>query len=299
MAVMWEEASQQLGLLTRAQALKALTPKQLRYRVERGDLLRRRPNVFAVAGAPRTYEQHVLAAVLEAGDFAWASHRTAARLLGLRVPHPDGIDVLTLPNRRVRLPGVVHHRNRSIPLDAVRHVGPIPITSTALTLADCAPWLTGPRLRLAVEDARRRALVTAEEVEEVHAHLDRGRQTGRHLVVPLRPIVAERLHAGGSKRELDVLRVLQRAGVPLPVQQHPIGVGGRTRYLDFAYVSERIYVEFDGFAEHGLIRTTFDDDRERDAELALLGWLGLHVTSNTRPADLVDRIRRALELRAA
>jgi hypothetical protein len=115
----------------------------------------------------------------------------------------------------------------------------------------------------------------------------------------MRPVLADRHDAGGSERELDVLRTLRRAGAPLPVQQHPVIVAGRRRYLDYAYPEAKVYLEFLGFSEHGLIRSTFDDDTEREAELALLGWLGLGFTSNTRPADLVDRVRRALAARAA
>ena len=96
-----------------------------------------------------------------------------------------------------------------------------------------------------------------------------------------------------------MLEVLRKAGLPLPAQQFPIVVAGRQRYLDYAYVPQKVYLEFDGFDEHGLIRDVFDDDRDRDAELGLLGWLGLHFTSRTRPADLVSRVERALSLRAA
>jgi hypothetical protein len=39
----------------------------------------------------------------------------------------------------------------------------------------------------------------------------------------------------------------------------------------------------------------FDDDRDRDSELALLGWLKLGITSNTRESDLVRRVMLALQ----
>jgi very-short-patch-repair endonuclease len=171
-------------------------------------------------------------------------------------------------------------------------------TTVAKTLVDCAPWLRGRRFEQAVDDARRRGLVTMEEVERSLAEVDHGRRTGRHLVVPVRPIAASRHHPGGSDRELDVLRFLRSAGLPVPVQQHRITVAGRVRYLDYAYPASRLYLEWDGFEDHGLRRAVFDDDRERDAELALAGWLGLHFTSRTRPRDIVRRVERALALRA-
>jgi hypothetical protein len=137
------------------------------------------------------------------------------------------------------------------------------------------------------------------DLESAHAAVDEGPRTGRHLVRPMRKVLADRHHAGGSERELDVLRILRRAGLPLPVQQYPIVVAGRQRYLDYAYPAAKVYLEWDGFAEHGLLREVFDDDRDRNGELAILGWLGLAFTSNTRPEDLVRRVERALESRAA
>ena len=296
---MWELARRQLGLLTRSQVIAVVGRRQLDRLVAAGQLERIRPRVYAVAGAPRTYEQAVLAAVLAAGEFAWASHRTAARLYSLRVPSPVAIDVLTLPNHRMRLDGVDQHRNQSLDTRHLARAGAVPATSVAKTLIDCTPWLPGRKLTQAVDDARRRKLVTYEQVERAHAEVDKGPRTGRHLVLPLRPVVADRHDAGGSDRELDVRGILRAAGVPLPVQQHPVFVAGKWRHLDHAYPEPLIYLEFDGFAEHGLIRETFDDDRERDPELALLGWLGIRYTSNTRPSDLVSRVTRALAARAA
>ena len=298
MRVMWELARHQLGLITTAQANQLVTRREFE-RIAAKSLRPMRRGVWAVAGAPETYQQVVLSAVLAAGDFAWSAERTAARIYGLRVPPPDEIDVLTLTNRRIRIEGVRQHRSRSIRIDDVTEFRRVPVTTVPRTLVDCLPWLPGPMFKLAVDDARRRRLTTYEEVAEAHAFLDRGRRTGRHLVVPARPVLLDRHDPGGSDRELDVLGILQRAGLPLPVQQHPVLVAGRRRYLDYAYPDALVYLEWDGFAEHGLIRSTFDDDRERGAELALLGWLGLHFTSNTTERDLVSRVERALATRAA
>jgi hypothetical protein len=297
MRAFWQLARRQLGLITRAQALQLLSKGQLEHLVERGDVVRRRRGVYAVAGMPPTYAQTVLAAVLAAQVDAWASHRTAARLHGLKVPAPEGIDVLTLPDHRVRLEGVVHHRNTLVVVGDVTVLGGVPITSVARTLVDCIPWLPGKALDRAIDDARRRGIVDVDQLAAAHAAVDEGPRTGRHLVVPMRPVLARRLEgqdAGGSDRELEVLEVLRQAGMPLPVQQFPIMVAGRQRYLDYAYPDARVYIEFLGFSEHGMIRSTFDDDAEREPELALMGWLGIPVTSNTPADHLVDRVTRAL-----
>jgi hypothetical protein len=302
MSEWWRYARRQHAVITRWQVLESDTRSQLERHLLRGRITLRHPGVYVVAGAPATYEQAVMAAVLAAGGDAWASHRTAARLWGLKVQGPTEIDVLTLPNRRLRLAGVAHHRNRLVPIVDVASVQGIPVTTVARTLVDCIPWLSGSRLGSAVDDARRRGILTVDDLAGALAAVDEGPRTGRRRVVPMRSVVARRLEGqdeGGSDRELEVLEVLRRAGIRLPVQQHPITVAGRQRYLDYAYVPERIYLEFDGFAEHGLIREVFDDDRDRDGELALMGWLGLHITSATRPEDIVSRVARALIARAA
>jgi hypothetical protein len=295
---LWTLARRQLGLISRAQARQLATKSQIETLLLRGTVVRRRRGVFAVAGAPETYEQSVCAAMLAAGDDAWASHRTAAKLYGLLVPPPEAIDVLTFPTRRLHLEGVSHHRNQLVVTTDVACVGPIPVTSVARTLVDCMPFLPGRMLSRAVNDARRRKLVTLDDVKAAHAAVDEGRRTGRHLVRPMRPLLAVADLPGGSDRELDVLHLLRKAGLPLPAQQFPIVVAGRQRYLDYAYPERKLYLEWDGFGDHGQVREIFDDDRDRDAELGLLGWLGLHFTSRTRPADLVSRVERALRQRA-
>ena len=76
-------------------------------------------------------------------------------------------------------------------------------------------------------------------------------------------------------------------------------MAGRQRYLDYAYPEEKLYLEWDGFDDHGLNRDVFDDDRDRDGELSLMGWLGLHFTSRTSEATIVRRVTTALARRAA
>src|SRR5947209_7932124 len=114
MRALMELARRQLGLVTRAQALQLVTKDELHGLAARGFILQRRRAVSAVAGMPATYDQTVLAALLAADESAWLSHRTAAKIHGLRVPPPDEIDVLTLPDRRLHLDGVRHHRNQLI-----------------------------------------------------------------------------------------------------------------------------------------------------------------------------------------
>lgn len=295
-------ARSQLGLITHSQATAAgMSSPGVARRLASGRWRHVRRGVYAEAASVPTFAQSVLAAVLAAGTPAVASHRTAARLHQLAVGRSGAIDIATTVDHRVRQVGIHQHRWTVLPpSDIVVVAGVIPCTSVGRTLVDCVKWLPGERLADAIDDARRRRLLSMNEVEEVQRRLDQGPKTGRRKVVPLRSVVARRAggqKAGGSKRELGVLTTLRKAKVPVPVQQYEIELAGKRRFLDFAYPSRRIALEFDGFSEHGLIRSTFDDDRARDAELALAGWLVLHFTSRTPIADLIDRVARALALR--
>ncbi|HSH61009.1 MAG TPA: hypothetical protein VK988_15495, partial [Acidimicrobiales bacterium] len=142
----------------------------------------------------------------------------------MAVPKPTNIEVLTLPSQRVRFEGVTQHRSIGIPIPELTSMGAVPITSVARTLVDCVPHVSGRGLERAVDDACRQGLVSVPELVACVGRLDRG---GRRRLVPLRVLLADRLpgHApGGSQRELDVMMILLRAGLPAPVQQHLVVV---------------------------------------------------------------------------
>jgi hypothetical protein len=184
----------------------------------------------------------------------------------------------------------------------VTRVRGISATSAGCTLADCLPWLGERGFGRALDDARRRRLITAEAADDAHRWLDRGRRTGRHKVVPGRRPLLKRVAgqlAGGADNEIDVLGIIEAAGLPLPVQQYEVVVGRRRRFLDLAYPQRKIGIDPEGFETHGLMRSVFDDDRIRDAELQLLGWLMLHPTSET-PRSTIERwVRTALQARSS
>ena len=87
------------------------------------------------------------------------------------------------------------------------------------------------------------------------------------------------------------------AGLPPPVQQHPVVVAGRTFQLDVAYPDAEVAVEFDGWDAHRGFEA-FHGDRERARLLVAAGWRLLHVTARTTPAELVRDVRALLLRRA-
>lgn len=143
----------------------------------------------------------------------------------------------------------------------------------------------------------RRKVVTLDEVRATAARLVGG---GQRSLGPLRVALARRVEGydlSESDLEVQALRLLAKAGLPAPAQQHPVQVGGRTYRLDLAYPSALLAIELDGWAWHGG-RAAFDSDHVRIAALVAAGWRILPYTSVTLGPVLVEQVARALGLQA-
>jgi hypothetical protein len=100
-----------------------------------------------------------------------------------------------------------------------------------------------------------------------------------------------------SMLEVEVLRLLLRAGLPVPTCQHEVALpaGGRA-FFDFAWPARRVGLEVDGFRFHA-DRRHFDSDRRRGNELVAMGWQVLHTTAaqvRERPRELLATVTAAL-----
>jgi hypothetical protein len=293
-------ARRQLGLVTRGEARSAgLSARQVDNRVASGRWESIRPGVYAGGWVPPSLEQAHLAVVLSVGPPCAISDESAALVWRLPVEAPDRIHVTTPRARRVVMEDVVQHRRECWWPDDMTVHRRVPVTTVARTLVDCGPALGAHRLGAVVDAALRRKLLRLEDLASCVARLG---SVGARRLQAVRTVLQDRNalpDRGANGGELQVLEVLRRAGLPLPVAQHRVVVGGRTRYLDYAYPEQRIGLEFDGFAEHGLLRSTFDDDRVRGNALALGGWLVLHFTSRSTAVELVERTQEALDLASA
>jgi len=290
-------ARRQHGLVTRAQVLRVLSRGQLDRRVRTGALEHVRTNVYRVAGTPESWVQHVFAACLSAGEGSVASFATAARIWGLPgFATFDEIHVTTPSRRRKRIPGVTVHDSQVLHSRHVTTLGGVPITTPARTLCDLTgsypPW----QVEHALDDSLRRRLCSLNRMMRVFVDLA---TRGRRRSTVMRALLDERMsgfHAGDSRNELRLARWLAAAGLPRPVQQYRVRLGGKTRRLDLAYPPEKIDIEYDGWDTHR-VRSAFDSDRERDMLLELDGWLVLRFTSRQGRATVVERVARALAAR--
>src|SRR5690348_5256035 len=74
-------ASKQHGVFSFEQLVEAGgDPWLVRRRISSGRWLRLSPRVYAFAGSPLSFQGRVIAGCLSAGDWSFASHRTAAEL---------------------------------------------------------------------------------------------------------------------------------------------------------------------------------------------------------------------------
>ena len=90
-----------------------------------------------------------------------------------------------------------------------------------------------------------------------------------------------------------MLRLLVAHGLPAPVQQHRVRLGGRTLRLDLAYPPARVAIELLGWEFHGS-RSAFDGDRARANAVRLAGWTLLEFTSRTPDQAIVESVTLAL-----
>lgn len=289
-------ARRQHGIVSRRDALTVgVTDSQLQTRVRAGQLERVRPGVFRIAGSVATWEQAV-AGALASQPGSVASHGTAARLWGFEpAPPTEGIHLLAPTGSRSRGAGIVAHRSVHHDLhDLTRRLG-LAVTTSARTLADCCDALGAEGTGRALDDLLRRGQVTLDEVRATAARL-----AGPHprLLRPLGAALALRVEGyelADSDLEVRALRLIREAGLPAPVQQHPVLLAGRTHpyRLDLAYPWWMVAIELMGWAWHGN-RSRFDRDSSRTSALVSAGWTVLPYTSETLDAQLVPELSRVL-----
>ena len=287
-----DRAERQYALFTLAQAARCgVSPKVVYRRVLHGRYVPEQPGVFALAGAPESWERSVLAACLAAGEGAVASHRTAARFWRLLDDHDDRIE-LTVPRRRLpRTHGATIHRSTDLDAEYTTVRKRIPVTNPLRTMVDLGAVLSPD----AVEDALDAGLAWPSlfSVAAVEATLNELAGRGRSGSGVLRKVLEERTlgdAVSDSKLEKRMAKLLRRAGLPKAVFHHVVctPAGLFLAEVDFAYPDIKLAIEVDGFGVHGTPRA-MAKDFVRQNGLVPFGWRVLRFTWRqvTRQSDLV------------
>ncbi len=291
-------AAAQHGLITDDQAVAAgLSRKMICARVRSGLWIVVHLGVYRMAPAPRTWEQHAMAACLWAGPDAVVSHRSAAHLWRLDGFGPPGRIEVTVPrpNRRWGAPVTVHQTKAWDLIGRTTRFG-VPVTGIARTILDvCAGSMRDvvPPLR-ALDESRRRGLVTWPELWET---LVRHACRGRNGIRMFRRILAtrhRRTPPGGEFARLFLL-LLEEAGLPEPECEHPIVADGHKYFVDLAFVAVKVAIELDGRGHDS--EKSLEEDPARENRIKLEGWLVLRYTWKrfiNEPLAIVAEIRAAL-----
>jgi len=273
------EAARHHGVFTYRHAVEAgVTSGAISRRVQSGAWQRPAPSVYVMPGSPATWRRAVAIAVFGSGTGAVASHATAAHLWDL-AKRPRVIEVTT-PNKGRPSRNHVIHRSTDLIPDDMTDVDGIPASTVARSLVDIGiPWGEGMAGRC-LDEAVRKGLTTERAVASV---LHRVARRGRNGVGPMRIVLSDRLGWSSiteSQLESEFLRIMQAAGIELPVSQvRIVKRGGRLiARVDFVYPEIRLVIELDGERYH-TDRDTFRRDRRKQNDLTLEGYRVLRFTA--------------------
>lgn len=269
---------------------------------QRGELRRIHPRVWVPAGVPDSRLLDIEAASLAAGGAAAVSHATAAELHELRhLPRAlqRGIHISFPRGVHPTLAGVTAHFPLRLPDEHVTEVRRVRVTTIGRTIADLAHVLAPRTLERLVDAAYAEDRFVLEDEWELVGAL--GPFPGKPALVAVLERLDPRMRGTRSNLERSFFRGLRTEGVPLPTANvQVVDADGRTRFLDFAYVPERLPIEIDSDLFH---RTTIARaaDGARQNAIVLTGEWRAPLRFDER--DVRDRmpavareVRRALEL---
>ena len=262
-------------------------------------LVRRRVYVTLVAGVwihrdARDELSLIRAALLVHPPDAFASHLSAAKVLGLPVPDSAFVHVTVTKqeDRHYRAqikPHVTTRSRRTVVVNEIR------VTDPVATFIDCAGWLSLIDLVVLGDALVRKFGVSAAE-------LRRACRKSTDYYAGLARLAADYVRDGvDSPMETRLRLLIVLAGLPEPEVNVVIfwDDGSWRRRFDLCYRGIRLIVEYDG-RQHAESTRQWHSDLERREEFDEEGYRILVVTSvgiYREPGRTLHRIRRQLVLR--
>lgn len=288
-------AAAHFGVFSRADALaRGVTRNELQHRLSMSRLTALHKGVYRLNGTPGSWQQRLMAASLALRSRGVVSHRSAARVQGLPGAREDLLEFIVPGSIDRGSTRMTLHTGALLPADIVT-VGPLTVTHPARTLFDLAAVCEADIVEEAIDDALARRLVTPARLRWELEQLGARRRPGLRF---MRTLLSAREASGSESRlETRLLRLIRRAGLPLPVQQYRVWSGRRiVARADLAYPRERIVIEADGKGVHARPRT-WQRDIEKMNSLARLGWRCLRFTwadVHRNPEGVVETISMLL-----
>lgn len=291
-------AAKQWGVIRRDQALKWLSPAQLQRRLDAEAWVSVMPCVFRVEGAPHSWHQDLKAIALWAGRGYAFSHQTAAALHGFR-RFPEGSLVLSVTRHLAAPAKITLVRVGALKSKDVEVVNGFKVTKVSRTLTDLAAVAPQTDVRAAADEALSRKWITVDDLAKAVGKLKRARG-----VAFLRTLVGEYQGGDGpceSELESVLFELLDGSGLPRPVRQRVVKIGGRTRRTDFFFEDFGVVLEADSFAYHSS-PMAFEKDRQRYNSLTARDFKVLQWTwtaMQERPDELISELAAVLANRVS
>ena len=288
-------ASRQHGVFgTRQLPDLGITCDQVHQLVRRGSIERLDPQVYRMAGAPRTWMSDLSAGLHGLGPDAVVSFRAAAKLHGFdRFTH-DELEFTVMRRRRgAFFLDATIHTSLVLPKSDIVIIRGLRTTHPIRTIIDLAALrIREERLEAAVDSAVRLGLAS---VDNIARRLQQLRGKGRSGVRRLDRVLVT--SGGHSFLERAFLKLVHEAGLPRPIPQVEHRRDGvHMARVDFLFPEHDLVVEVSGGRGHSSAVDRAKDARRRN-ELQRLGRLVLEFTyedlMNRRPYVL-ETLREAL-----
>ena len=252
-----------------------VTAQQVRGLVARGSVQRLDPQVYRMAGVPRTWLGDLSAGLHGLGPDAVVSHRAAAKLHGF---DRFGWEELEFTVRRRRrgaffLDATIH-TSLVLPQSDIVVVDGLRTTHPIRTIIDLAALrIREERLEAAVDSAVRLQLASLDDIAR---RLQQLRGKGRRGVRRLDRVLVT--SGGHTFLERAFLKLVHDAGLPRPIPQVEHRRDGvHIARVDFLFPDHGVVVEVSGGRGHSSAADRAKDARRRN-ELQHLGRVVLEFT---------------------
>ncbi|ORA11333.1 endonuclease domain-containing protein [Mycobacterium asiaticum] len=250
------------------------------------------PNIYLDKRVQPTLYQRTVAAWLWSHRQSVIAGAAASALHGSK--WVDQASPIELIWRNARTPPLVVTRDELLLDGEVQQLNGLTVTTPERTAFDLG---RRGRLGRAVANLDALAAATDFKVSDVEEMAARHRHTRglRHLHAAL-----ELVDGGAQSPKETWLRLLLiGAGFPKPQTQIPVlGADGFPRYfLDLGWQDMMLAAEYDG-NQHWTDPSQYAWDVDRKEYIDRVGWTVIRVVSRHRPADVIERVRRAWDASA-
>ena len=250
--------------------------------------------VYLVGPPPPTERGTWLAAVIAIGSGAALSHRSQAKLLGLRQTCPSRVDVTVARRGRRCHQGITVHTTGAFHPDDLTVIDGVPGTTVERTLLDLAEVVTPHQLQRAYEQAEKLRLLALGRLQAL-VERSPGRRGLKHLL-PLLNYDPKPATEAWSELERLFHDLVRRNDLP-PYQRNVV-VDGDPSPVDAYWPEARLVVELQSYEFHSG-RWQFERDHAKRARLMAAGQTVLPLTHRQVTAKEAETAATILGLLSA